>query len=55
VNITGLTVNERWEQCRNVLLTSSEEILGMKDVKRNEGWYNKECKDATNKKNEAYK
>jgi hypothetical protein len=32
-----------------------EEILGVKEVKRNEGWYSKECKDATNKKNEAYK
>jgi hypothetical protein len=55
VNITGVTVNERWEQCRKVLKASSEEILGMEEVERNEGWYNKECKDATNKKNEAYK
>jgi hypothetical protein len=55
VNITVLTVNERWEQCRKVLIASSEEILGMKEVKRTEGWYNKECKDVTNKKNEAYK
>jgi hypothetical protein len=55
VNITGLTVNGRWEQCRKVFIAPSEEILGMKEVKRNEGWYNKECKDATNKKNEAYK
>jgi hypothetical protein len=55
VNITGVTVNGRWEQCRKVLITSSEEILGTKEVRRYEGWYNKECKDATNKKNEAYK
>jgi exonuclease III len=30
-------------------------ILGTKEIKRNEGWYNKECKDATEKKNEAYR
>lgn len=36
------------------LAASSEEILGMKEIKRNEGWYSKEWEDATNKKNKAY-
>jgi hypothetical protein len=55
LNTIDSTANERWEQCKNTIIKSSEDILGTKEIKRNEGWYNKECKDATEKKNEAYR
>jgi hypothetical protein len=42
-------VKDRWEQYKTALIKSSEDILGTKEIKINEGWYNKECKDATEK------
>jgi hypothetical protein len=33
MNLTDLTVNERWEQCRKVIIDSSEEILGVRSFR----------------------
>ena len=55
-----LSINESsqqsWENLRNVIQDVTTEVLGKSSSqKRKEGWFDKECEEATKKKNEAYK
>lgn len=52
---TDLSVEELWQQLKSDIKSSAEEILGSKPRPGKNDWFDEECKEAINSKNEPYR
>ncbi|KAJ4430267.1 hypothetical protein ANN_22479 [Periplaneta americana] len=54
VELEGNEVNKdiesKWKSVKDVIISTSEQVLGEKKQRRNEDWYDEECKKAVNEK-----
>ncbi|KAG8234587.1 hypothetical protein J437_LFUL013849 [Ladona fulva] len=53
VNWKRESVEGKWNIINNVLQETADEVLGVKDREKRQGWFNEECREIIKKSNEA--
>jgi hypothetical protein len=48
-------INDRWSALKESIITAAKEMLGKVSRDKKENWFDEECQEATEKKNQAYR
>uniref|UniRef100_A0A8D9AL13 Craniofacial development protein 2 n=1 Tax=Cacopsylla melanoneura TaxID=428564 RepID=A0A8D9AL13_9HEMI len=52
-NKNGTTIDEKWEHVKHIILDTAKETVGEKGNERNRAWFDQECRDIIERKNQA--
>lgn len=53
--IEHVSIEERWDRIKTITKETAAEVLGIQGRRRKEDWYDEQCQEAINIRNNAYK